>query len=146
VTFFPAGMIPPPVSRETAPFWEAAREHRLVLQHCDACGRVQHPPGPVCHRCRAAALSWREVAGRGRVYSYTWVHRAFVPVLEGHLPYAVAVIELGEDAERTRIVSNVVDVSPDELAIGMGVELVWDDYEELSVPRFRPARSPEAAP
>jgi uncharacterized OB-fold protein len=141
VTYFPDGMIPPPVSMDTAAFWEAAREHRLVLQRCEACGRIQHPPGPVCHRCRAATLSWREVTGRGSVYSFTWVHKAFVPALQNCIPYAVVVVELGDDAGGTRFVSNVVDVAPDELRIGLDVELVWDDYAELSVPRFRPVRS-----
>ena len=138
MTYFPDGMIPPPVSLDTAPFWDAAKEHRLVLQFCEDCGRFQHPPGPVCHRCRKTNLAWRDVEGRGTVYTYTWVHKAFVPALQEKLPYAVAVIEL-TDPERTRFVSNVVEVTPDTLHIGQPVELVWDDYAELSVPRFRPS-------
>ena len=137
MTYFPEGMIPPPVSMDTAGFWEAAREHRLVLQRCEACGEIQHPPGPVCHRCRSSSLRWAEVPGRGRVYSFTWVHKAFVPALQNFLPYAVAVVELDGG---TRFVSNIVDTTVDELAIGLDVELVWDDYAELSVPRFRPVR------
>ena len=138
MTHMPDGMIPPPVSLDTAPFWDAAKEHRLVLEFCRDCRRFQHPPGPVCHRCRGTSLAWRDVDGRGVVYSYTWVHKAFVPALAEHLPYAVAVIELPA-AESTRLVSNVVEVAPGGLEIGMIVELVWDDYPELSVPRFRPA-------
>lgn len=137
MTYFPEGMIPPPVTMDTVGFWENAREHRLVVQRCEACGRFQHPPGPVCHRCRAPRLAWAAVAGRGRVYTYTVVHRAFIPQLQDVVPYVVAVVELA-DAEGTRIVSNLVDVAPERVAIGMDVELVWDDYAELSVPRFRP--------
>jgi hypothetical protein len=138
MTYMPDGMIPPPVSLDTAAFWDAAKEHRLVLQYCGDCERFQHPPGPVCHRCRRTSLSWRDVEGRGTVYSYTWVHKAFVPVLAEKLPYAVAVIEL-PGAENTRFVSNIVDVTPELLEIGLPVELVWDDYAEHSVPRFKPA-------
>ncbi|MGH2793144.1 MAG: Zn-ribbon domain-containing OB-fold protein [Actinomycetota bacterium] len=138
MTYFPDGMIPPPVSLDTAAFWDAAKEHRFVLQRCEDCERFQHPPGPVCHRCRASNLIWSDVEGRGTVYTYTWVHKAFVPALQELLPYAVAVIELSS-AERTRFVSNIVDVTPDTLTVGLPVELVWDDYAELSVPRFRPS-------
>ena len=138
MTYLPDGMIPPPVSLDTAAFWDAAKEHRFVLQRCEDCERFQHPPGPVCHRCRRANLTWSEVEGRGTVYTYTWVHKAFVPALQEMLPYAVAVIELPA-AENIRFVSNVVDVTPDTLTVGLPVELVWDDYAELSVPRFRPA-------
>jgi len=137
MTYFPEGMIPPPVTMDTVGFWEAAREHRLVLQRCDDCGRFQHPPAPVCHRCRSAAVRWADVEGRGNVYTYTAVHKAFIPALQDHLPYVVAVIEL-PGAGGTRIVSNLVDVAPSDVSIGMEVDLVWDDYPELSVPRFRP--------
>ena len=140
MTYMPDGMIPPPVSLDTAAFWDAAKEHRLVVQFCNDCERFQHPPGPVCHRCRGANLIWRDVEGSGTVYSYTWVHKAFVPALSERLPYAVAVIEL-PGAENTRFVSNVVDVTPERLQIGLPVELVWDDYAEHSVPRFRPVTS-----
>ena len=138
MTYFPDGMIPPPVSLDTAAFWDAAKEHRFVLQRCEDCQKFQHPPGPVCHRCRASNLIWSEVEGRGTVYTYTWVHKAFVPALQDLLPYAVAVIELPA-AESIRFVSNVVDVTPVTLTVGLPVELVWDDYAELSVPRFRPS-------
>lgn len=135
--WFPEGMIPPPVSMDTVGFWDAAKEHRLVLQRCLACATFQHPPGPVCHACRQGVLEWHPVSGRGRVYTYTLVHRAFIPALESHVPYVVAVIEL-PDAGGTRIVSNVVGVPPEKVEIGMEVEVVWDDFEGYSVPRFRP--------
>lgn len=135
MTHFPEGMIPPPVTLDTAGFWEHAREHRLVVQRCAACGAFQHPPRPVCHRCRESRLEWAPVGGRGRVYSYTVVHRAFIPQLAEHVPYVVAAIEL-PDAAGTRIVSNVVETPPEDVTIGMEVELVWDDYPELSVPQI----------
>lgn len=135
MTYFPAGMIPPPVSMDTVGFWEAAREHRLVIQRCARCRARQHPPAPVCHACRERDLGWEEVEPRGRVYTWTAVHKAWVPQLEGHLPYLVAVIELEAGV---RIVSNLVEIATEDVRIGTRVEAVWDDYAELSVPRFRP--------
>jgi len=58
----------------------------------------------------------------------------------------IAVIAL-EDAGGVRILSNVVDANPDELEIGMPVELVWEDMsEDLAMPRFRPAASWRGSP
>ena len=74
--------------------------------------------------------------GRGEVYTYTVVHR---PIAAGQqLPYVIAVIAL-EEAGGVRIISNLVDVDPDQLEIGMPVELVWEDMSaDLAIPRFRP--------
>ena len=50
------------------PFWDAVNQRRLALQHCTACDRLQDPPQPACQYCNSAAgLTWKEVAGRGRI-------------------------------------------------------------------------------
>jgi uncharacterized OB-fold protein len=141
--FFPDEMPRPQADAETLPFWRAAAEHRLVLQECSACGRLRHPPGPVCPGCRSRASGWRELSGRGSVYSYTIVHRPAVPAQRerGPLPFAVVLVEL-EGAQGLRIVSNLVAADPGALRVGLPVELVWEDLgPELALPRFRPARS-----
>jgi hypothetical protein len=136
--FFPDGMPPPLADATTLPFWQAAAEHRLVVQRCSGCGHTRLPPAPVCPACRGAEAEWQPVSGRGEVYTYTIVHR---PVAAGQaLPFVIAVIAL-EDAGGVRMISNVVDVDPGEVAIGLPVELVWEDLgAELALPRFRPAR------
>ena len=141
--WFPDGMPAPAVSRETLPWWEAAAAHRLVVQTCSRCDTVRHPPGPMCPRCRAVEHVWRDLPGHGTVYSYTVVHQAFVASLAEHIPYVVAVIDLDE-APDVRFISNLVDVAPDAVHVGMRVEVVWDDMAPgLSVPRFRPVSSPQ---
>ena len=134
--FFPDGMPPPLADVTTLPFWQAAAEHRLVVQRCTPCGHTRLPPAPVCPECRSADSDWQELSGRGEVYTYTLAHR---PVATGQaLPYVIAVIAL-EDAGGVRIISNLVDVEPDRVAIGMPVELVWEDMSaDLAIPRFRP--------
>ena len=136
--FFPDGMPPPMADAITLPFWEAASEHRLVVQRCTACGHSCLPPSPVCPECRSDASSWQEVSGRGEVYTWTTVHR---PIAAGQeLPFCIAVIAL-EDAGGVRIISNLVGVEPDAIEIGMAVELVWEDMSaDLAIPRFRPRR------
>jgi uncharacterized OB-fold protein len=74
------------------------------------------------------------------VYSYTIIHHAVVPLMRDALPYVVAVVEL-PDAGGVRIVSNLVDMEPAEVEVGMPVRLVWDDVAEgVAVPRFTSAR------
>jgi uncharacterized OB-fold protein len=136
--FFPDTMPPPLADATSLPWWEAAAEHRLVVQRCAACGHTRLPPAPVCPRCRSAESDWKEVSGRGEVYTYSVVHRAIAAGQE--LPYVIAVIAL-EDSGGVRIISNLVGVNPDEVEIGLSVELVWEDMSaDLAIPRFRPVR------
>lgn len=134
--FFPDNMPPPMADAITLPWWEAAAEHRLVVQRCTSCERTRHPPAPLCPECRSADSDWKDVPGRGELYTYTIVHR---PIAAGQeLPYIVAVIAL-EDSGGLRMISNLVDADPNALAIGMPVEVVWEDMSaELAIPRFRP--------
>jgi hypothetical protein len=134
--FFPDSMPPPLADTTTLPFWEAAAEHRLVVQRCTSCGHTRLPPAPVCPECRSAESDWQEVSGRGEVYTHTSVHRPIAA--EQPLPFVIAVIAL-EDSGGLRIISNLVGVEPDAVAIGMPVELVWEDMgADLAIPRFRP--------
>ena len=134
--FFPDTMPSPLADVITLPWWQAASEHRLVVQRCTACGHTRLPPAPVCPECRSADSEWQEVSGHGEVYTYTVVHR---PIAAGQpLPTVIAVIAL-EGAGGVRMISNLVGVNPDEIRIGMPVELVWEDMSaELAIPRFRP--------
>lgn len=137
--FFPDSMPPPMADGITLPWWQAAAEHRLVVQRCKSCQHTQLPPAPICSECRSEELDWKEVSGLGELYTYTLVHR---PIAAGQeLPFAIAVIAL-EDAGGVRMISNLVDVDPDALEIGLAVELVWEDMgPELAIPRFRPRRA-----
>jgi len=137
--WFPDQMPMPAANAETLGWWEAAAGHRLVVQRCSDCGRTRHPPGPLCPACRSGAAAWDELAGTGVVYTYTVVRQAFLPALADRLPYVVAAIEL-DGAGGARMVSNVVDVDPAAVSVGLRVQVVWEDMgPELALPRFRPA-------
>jgi hypothetical protein len=121
----------------TEPFWRAAAEHRLVAPRCADCGTFRMPPSAFCHACQSQRIDWLPLAGRGTVYSYTIVRRALIPLLEGSIPHVIAVIELA-GAPGARLVSNVIDVAPERVAVGMAVEVAWDDVREgVAIPRFR---------
>jgi uncharacterized OB-fold protein len=128
----------------SAPFWAAAREHRLVVQRCSACAAFQHPPGPICRRCRGRDVPFADVSGRGSVYSFTVTHQAFVPGFGDALPLAIVLVEL-EEQEGLRMLANAVDVDPGELRVGLAVRVVFEEVEPgVVLPQFAPA-GPEAA-
>ncbi len=135
---FPPGVMPlPSITDDTRPFWDACRRKVLVVQRCASCGAFRHPPSPVCWGCRSFAHDWPAVSGRGTLFSYATVHRAFLPGLEPAIPYVVAVVAL-DDAPGVRVVSNLVDVPPEAVRIGMPVEVWFEDVSEaVTVPRFR---------
>lgn len=133
--FFPDSMPPPMADTTTLPWWQAAAEHRLVVQRCTACGHTRLPPSPVCPECRSDASDWQELSGRGEIYTYTTVHR---PIAAGQeLPFVVVVVSL-EGSGGVRMISNLVGVDLDAIEIGMPVEVVWEDMSaDLALPRFR---------
>ena len=95
----------------------------------------------MCPHCRASEHRWQELSGQGTVYSYTVVHQAFLPALADRIPYVVAVLEL-DGADGVRFISNLVDVPPHAVRVGLRVEVVWEDMQTgLAVPRFRPLQT-----
>ena len=138
VRWFPDEMPVPAVNAETVGWWEAAARHRLVVQRCASCGTTRHPPGPICPHCRSTEAQWSELPGTGSVFTFTVVRQAFLPALADRIPYVVIAVEL-DGGDGARMVSNLVDIDPADVAIGMRVEVVWEVMgPELSLPRFRP--------
>jgi len=79
---------------------------------------------------------WVEVQGKGTIYSFTVVHHAYSPAYEGELPYVVAIVELEEGVS---VVSNIVGCKPEQVEIGMHVELTFEDVtQEFTLHKFRP--------
>ncbi|SEG87395.1 Uncharacterized OB-fold protein, contains Zn-ribbon domain [Thermomonospora echinospora] len=125
----------PAVNLDNAFWFEAAREHRLVVQRCAACKALRHPPGPCCPQCGSFDWDTVDSAGDGHVYSYVVNHHPPHPAFD--MPYIVAVVEL---AEGTRLITNLTGVAPEEVEIGMPVVLEWLEADpELTLPVFRPA-------
>jgi uncharacterized OB-fold protein len=127
----------PVVDPDSRPYWRAARDGVLVLQRCDSCARFQFYGRLLCRSCSSTALTWQPVSGRGTVYSFSVMHRAADPYFE--VPYVVALVDL---AEGPRVATNLVDVNPDEVVVGMPVRVTFEVLdEEVSVPLFRPDES-----
>ena len=118
-------------------FWNAVKQRKLVFQRCKECGQWLHPPRPMCHKCRSFDLEWVESTGKGKIYSYVVFTREVHPLYR--VPFEVVLVEM--DDEKVRFVSNMVDTDPDELYIGMPVEVEFVDInDDWSLPWFRKAK------
>lgn len=126
----------PEVTPEMAPFWEAARRHHLVMQRCRGCGTLRFPARDICSRCLSRDADWAQVSGRGTIFSFAVMHQVYHPGFAAEVPYAVVVVELEEGG---RMLSNVVGCPVGEIAVGMPVEVVFEDVTpDVTLPKFRP--------
>ncbi len=123
----------PPIIWDNMGYWEGINRHELVFQRCKECGTWRHPPRPVCPKCRSFEKEWAPSTGKGTVYS--WVTYQESPHPGFKAPYSVVLLEMEEGV---RLVSNMVDIKPEEISIGMPVEVVFEDIAEgLTLPKFR---------
>jgi uncharacterized OB-fold protein len=116
----PARTVPAPqVNPENQPFFDAARQGRLVIKKCSACGQPHHYPRALCPFCGSERTEWVPVSGRGILYSYSVMRR--VPA-----PYAIAYVTLDEGVT---MMTNIVDCDFDQIRIGQRVRLVFKPTE-----------------
>ncbi len=119
--------------------------YHLEGQACSACGAVQFPARRSCLACRSEELERRPLSGRGTVFSYSEAVAGF----EGFAPpHLMALIELEEGP---MVAAQLSDVEPEEIEIGMEVEMVTRRIRELAPQgyivygyRFRPRLEVEA--
>jgi uncharacterized protein len=124
----------PVVTDDSAMFWDAAAEGRLVAQACTDCGRLRHPPRPMCPQCGSLRSTARDLVGTGTLYSYGILHHPQHPAFD--YPVVAALVDLDEGV---RVVSNLVDVALDDVRIGMPLRVAFvDTADDARIPVFRP--------
>ena len=124
----------PSVSPDTAFFWDGLKEHRLLIQRCVSCGLLRHPPRPMCPACNSLDWETVESSGRGTVHSFVMPQHPKFPFMD--YPYIVALVDL---AEGVRIISNLIDIDPDDARIDMPVEVCFTEFaEDFVLHQFRP--------
>src|SRR4029434_2452257 len=97
-------------------------------------------PRAVCTVCLSSEVEWERASGRGTVYSFTVTHQNQAPGFRDELPYVLAIVELDAGP---RVMTNVVECSPDTVRIGLPVEVVYDDVTpEITLAKFRPTSRP----
>ncbi len=124
-------------------YWRERRyKYLLIGSECLKCGSRHYPPRPACPRCGSRELREVKLADEGRVVSYTVV-RAAPRGFEHLTPYVVALIELDDG---TRLISQLTDVRPEDVRVGMRVVATFRKLREQSESgiieygtKFRPA-------
>jgi len=132
----------PKADPDTQAFWDGCLQDQLLLQRCSACHVFRHPPRPVCPACLSDRFSWDRASGYGTVYTFVVVRRALGRGWEERIPYVVAVVELDEGAH---FLTNIVNVEPEAVAIGMPVEVTFAELDGTTkLPVFQPRASAAA--
>ena len=127
----------PPITAKSLPFWQATREHRLLLPRCDNCKNFHTYFEPWCSQCGHQGVHWAPLSGRGRIWSNCRFHKHYFPGFDG--PYNVAMVELEEGP---RIMTNIVGTpngTLDEMPIGIAVEAVFEEVNDtVTLLKFKP--------
>jgi hypothetical protein len=128
----------PKATKWSKAFWEGAKQHRLLLKTCKACGHIDHPPYLFCTNCQGDNHEWIEASGKATLYAFAinevGVPFPFIP----DLPYVTALVDLKEGP---RMISTIVECDLKSIRNGMALEVVFDDVSpEYSLPKWRPAQ------
>ncbi len=126
----------PVVNTWAQPFWDAARQERLIIQKCTACGKHVFYPRMACPYCAADSLEWVEASGKGTVYSFTVVEANAPSAFIDDMPFVVAVIRLQEGVQ---MLSNVIDCEPHDVVCDMPVKVTFGKLNDaFTLPKFKP--------
>ncbi|MBO6813433.1 MAG: Zn-ribbon domain-containing OB-fold protein [Rhizobiaceae bacterium] len=128
----------PEIHELTKPFWEGAKNGKLLMQKCSKCGTVNFQPKPWCIECGSRDMPWTEMKQEGTVYSYT-VSRTVAmnyPGWKEELPVILCLVDIDDGA---RMYAQVKGVDPEDMKVGMRVTAIFEDIsEEYGIPKFKP--------
>jgi uncharacterized OB-fold protein len=131
----PAFRMLPEVTDESSAFWTGGAEGELRIHRCRSCRHWFHPPVSACFRCRSRDVGPEPASGRARLAAFTINQH---PWFEGFPPpYVIGIVELEEESD-VRLTTNVIDCAPDDLWVGMPLEVVFEEREDVWLPLFRP--------
>jgi len=116
-------------------FYSFCKKEELRFQKCGDCSTWRHVPREVCPQCGSWNWQWALSSGKGTVFTWTTITRALHPAFKDDCPLAGVVVELEEGV---RLLSHVIDCAPEDLKVGMPVEVIFEKTtEEISLPKFK---------
>lgn len=129
------GFLLPAMDPEAAEFWEATKRGELLVQACGSCGKLRHPPRPMCTSCRSTKRTWKKMSGRATVWSFVVPHPPLLQPYSDMAPYNVIVVTLDENPN-IRFVGNLCsspeaplgDVDPATIRIGEPVAVAFKTF------------------
>ena len=128
----------------TQPFWAAAAREQLVLPRCETCRHYVWYPDTACRQCGGTTHTWTGVSGHGRLFTWSIVHRAFIPQMADLVPFVTGLVTIDEDPA-VRLATYVVDCPHDALRIDMPVMVTFRPLRfagvagSVTAPMFAPA-------
>ena len=125
----------PQLTPATEWFWTSGADGRLRIQGCTDCGKLVHPPVPICPACRSRAWEPTALSGRGTVVGFTVNRHQWLPGFEP--PYVIANVALAEDPS-VHLTTNIVGCDPDDVHIGQEVAVRFEQHEDVWLPLFEP--------
>ena len=129
----------PVPDRLSKPYWDAARENRLLVQRCARSQRLIHPPVAVCPCCSSEDLEWVPISGRGKIYTFVVMHDLRVRGFEERVPYINVWVEPDEQRD-VLLEANLVGIAPSDVVVGLPVEVFFESVGGgMSLPQFRVA-------
>jgi uncharacterized OB-fold protein len=118
-------------------FYNFCHAHELRFQRCTQCATWRHIPRDMCAKCGSFDWEWARSSGKGKLFSWTTATQPMLPQFKDAIPYSPVVVELEEGV---RIVTWLTDVKPEELALDLPLEVVFDDVTPtVTLPKFRRA-------
>lgn len=113
----------------TKPFWDAARDGKLLIGRNTKTGKVHYPPRPICPFDDEGEVEFVPASGEGTIYTFS--------IMRAKIPYAIAYVEL---AEGPRIMTNIVDCDFDRIEVGQKVRVTFvpSEGDGQPVPMFKP--------
>ncbi len=119
------------------PFWDGAREGKLMLPRCTACNRVHWYPRLLCPFCHSREIEWVEGSGEGYIHTFAVQHRAFGGWAE-ETPFVTAYIDLKEGDRMFTVLRGVDPLKPEEIKIGSKVKVEFEAAnDEVSIAFWR---------
>ena len=119
-------------------FWTGGADGELRLLRCQDCQYWIHPPTAVCPQCLSRNVAAEATSGKGTVATFTVNHQPWYPGLDP--PYVIAMVELDEQAG-LRLTTNIVGCAVDDVGIGMDVQVLFEQYDDVWLPFFEPGSS-----
>ncbi|MBJ7336528.1 Zn-ribbon domain-containing OB-fold protein [Mycolicibacterium sp.] len=117
----------PTIDSASGPYWNAARDGRLLIAECASCGRVHHYPRPFCPHCWSEDVHPLQASGRGTLYTYSTVFVNDLAPFKERLPYVAALVQLDEGP---RLITAIEGVEPERLRVDMPVTAVFRPVDE----------------
>jgi hypothetical protein len=118
---------PAPIpDHDSAPYWQALHDGKLLIQKCEDCEHYQLYPRDRCLACRGP-VAFVEASGRGTVYSLTVIRQNYARPFRDWIPYVVALVDLEEGP---RLMTNLVEVDPESVQVGMAVRATFEAVSE----------------